>query len=524
VTYTAVDCQGFAGGFTLGAVQAGFKLVGKREMQGGFGVANCEANRHLLGDDWVSEAVVPEAWSVPSGGADLVFGNPPCSGFSVLSSKSFRGVESKINACMWAFSNYAAKVAPQIAIFESVPLAFTQGHSLMTALFESLREKCPDPNWKLYHVRHNAYALGGPAMRARYFWVAARIPFGIEIERPGKLPVFRDIIDDLATQDEGTWGPQAYTGTPTWYSSRFWSSTGTVDGHVAIDNPNTRRTRDILAELDWQPGEYAQKATRRFFEKHGKLPDSWGHLQSKLIERDFAQGYNTPTMWHPDKPARVVTGAGMLNGVHYSEKRTFTHREVARVMGFPDDWLIEPLQNVPGLFMTWGKGITVDCGRWIARWALRALEGNPGTHVGGLVAEDQYLIDVTNAWKPNCDTVTQSTRNILKKLTVLVSEEKIVTEAAVAPEATATEAPAEASTAKRGRPRPQDTKERDEKVFLAVAGSERRVTREEVAQGVGITGSEAYLSLYRLNKALRVERTREGGNHVWGVRASAEVA
>jgi len=37
--YRAVDCQGFAGGFTLGMVQAGFHLVGKREMKAGFGVA-----------------------------------------------------------------------------------------------------------------------------------------------------------------------------------------------------------------------------------------------------------------------------------------------------------------------------------------------------------------------------------------------------------------------------------------------------------------------------------------------------
>ena len=109
MTYTAIDCQCFAGGFTLGLVQAGFKLIGKREMKGGFGVANCEANRHLLGVDWDAEAVSPEAWSVPQGGADLVAGNPPCSGFSVLSSKEFRGADSKINACMWAFAEYAAR-------------------------------------------------------------------------------------------------------------------------------------------------------------------------------------------------------------------------------------------------------------------------------------------------------------------------------------------------------------------------------------------------------------------------------
>lgn len=70
--------MGFAGGFTLGVVQAGFTLVGKRELPGGFGVANCEANRHLLGDQWESQTSTPEAWEVIPG-TDVVFGNPPCS-------------------------------------------------------------------------------------------------------------------------------------------------------------------------------------------------------------------------------------------------------------------------------------------------------------------------------------------------------------------------------------------------------------------------------------------------------------
>src|SRR5690606_24141559 len=59
--------------------------------------------------------------------------------------------------------------------------------------------------------------------------------------------------------------------------------------------------------------------------------------------------------------------------------RTFTHREVARILGFPDDWLIEPLKGTPGLTATWGKGITVDAGRWIAYWARASIEGAPGS-------------------------------------------------------------------------------------------------------------------------------------------------
>jgi hypothetical protein len=74
----AVDVHGFAGGFTLGMVEAGFELAGKRENKAGFGIPNCEANRHLLGTNWKSEAVDPAEWTVVND-AQVVFGNPPCS-------------------------------------------------------------------------------------------------------------------------------------------------------------------------------------------------------------------------------------------------------------------------------------------------------------------------------------------------------------------------------------------------------------------------------------------------------------
>lgn len=71
-----IDCQGFAGGFTLGAVQAGLELVAKREMKGAFGAANCERNRHLLGENWSTQVGDSGTWEVVP--AEAVLGNPPC--------------------------------------------------------------------------------------------------------------------------------------------------------------------------------------------------------------------------------------------------------------------------------------------------------------------------------------------------------------------------------------------------------------------------------------------------------------
>src|SRR5688572_10802400 len=193
---TAMDAYGFAGGFTMGVVQAGFELRGKREASE-FGIPACEANRHLLGDNWEAQQGDPAQW-VPED-VDLVFGNPPCSGFSLMSvaaatvegdtgrRRDYRGVHAPVNACMWNFTNFAAKCNPDIAIFESVTGAAKLGLPLMRDLRSNLEEKTSD-RWDLYHVIHDAASVGGAALCRRYFWVASRIPFGIELPEVTRVP------------------------------------------------------------------------------------------------------------------------------------------------------------------------------------------------------------------------------------------------------------------------------------------------------------------------------------------------
>jgi hypothetical protein len=162
--------------------------------------------------------------------------------------------------------------------------------------------------------------------------------------------------------------------------------------------------------------------------------------------------------------------------------------------------LIEPLKTVPGLFLTWGKGITVDCGRWIADWARRALDGAPGGDVGELIGDQEYLIDVTNAWKKDCGTVKRSaTHKVDRGL-----EEGIIN---------MTEAPVtEATETRKGRPRPSDTIERDQRVFDTLT---EPLTREGLSERLAMEPKLVYLSLWRLRRDGRVVRDRRDGTHVW---------
>jgi DNA (cytosine-5)-methyltransferase 1 len=531
VTYRAVDCLGFAGGFTMGMVAAGFQLVGKREMKGGFGVANCEANRHLIGDGWQAESCDPAHWSVPVGGVDVVFGNPPCSGFSVMSSKEFRGADSKINHCMWSFIEFAARCLPQVAIFESVQMAFTRpdGLDLMRRLRNRI-EELTNERYDLYHVLHNALAVGGSSMRRRYFFVLSRVPFGVERVAPARVPVLNEVIGDLATLPE-SWELVPYDQEPSWWSVSRRSTISSVDGHRSIDNPITRRIRDLLRGTVWNAGESIATVAKRFYQSYGRLPDSWMATESKIVRNNFNMGFTTPVRWAGDRYSRVITGGSLYTTVHPQLSRTLTHREVARIMGFPDDWRIAPLKDVSGLQMTWGKGITVDCGSWIGRWISDALDGSPGSYGGCKIGDREFLIDATHWYDSNLIQSNLRPERKYRKLFHLPLEQQTRKE-----EITVTEPVLETNDKTAGRPRPQHTIDQDEQAYAAIeqaAAAGTPLTKTTLAAAIGVPENKAYLSLYRLRTTGRIHKesapaAEEGGKRgfVWvpGAEAPAEAA
>lgn len=391
-----VSCQSFAGAFDLGATQAGMTLVHKVEQVGGFGLANVDRNRHLVGRDWSMQACKPAEWTPIA--AEAVIGNPPCSGFSPLSNKNFRGMASPINDCMKALVDYAARIGPYVVAFESVAQAYSGGRELMQHLRDRL-ESLTGQNWDLYHVKHNAASVGGCALRRRYFWVASRIPFGVEEVELSRVPTLRDAIGDLSGLSL-TWESQPTRRHPSWWVQEQDIHRGTVDGHQIDRAPYVERALDLIrGGQTWSVREIVSTVARRYYEENGELPPSWHATQEKLIRTNFSMGYNQLIRWDPDQMARVITGGAMGLVMHPWEDRTITHREAARIMGYPDDWLIRPLRRLGGLRLTWGKQIPVQSGRWIANWIRSSIEGAPGSDTGTLIGDRERLIDHTNTYQ-----------------------------------------------------------------------------------------------------------------------------
>jgi site-specific DNA-cytosine methylase len=367
----ALDCQTFGGAFSLGVARAGFKIIGKREGAAGFGVPMYRDNTDLLGvDPSTIQTDIPAAWETAD--VDLIFGNPACSGFSSASTcvvtdreNGYRGIDSPANQGMWDFINLGS-CNPTIAIFESVPGAYGQGHELMRTLRTQLEAESGE-QYALHHVLHNNSALGGCAERKRYFFVASRVPFGVDQVTLERTLTLRDRIGDL----ENSFDPSI--------------------GHVVLDGPRSRRLSELASNVEWNADESAGIAFERA-RKQGVELVTWNREKPGV---DSRTSLYAARRWNYDKPARVIRQYACAENVHPTQPRCFTFREAARIMGLPDNWSVQAAVENRANGQAWfGKGIPVESGQWIATWAAASINGQPGPITGTVIGDREYLIDV----------------------------------------------------------------------------------------------------------------------------------
>jgi FkbM family methyltransferase len=410
----AVDVHGFGGGFTAGAVRAGFQLVGKREGPGGFGVSLFEANRALLGDQWKAQACDAKEWEPVA--ADVVIGTPPCTAFSNMSAGfSDRGADAAINHCMWDLIRYAAKVKPGVVVMESVAGAYTKGLPLMEALRVELCERS-GLMYRATHVLQNNLSLGGCTNRKRYFLVLSQVPFGVESANLHWLPTVGDAISDLSDLQLG-WESQHVDAAPTWWSASMRTADHTVDGHQTPRSNHGDRLTDLVTPPDgvsWEPGDRVADVLQRYYAQHERLPESWRYQfkgrrdkslppitrEEQLVTRGMDPGgFGQTRYWPWDQPGSVINGAGP-HMIWHPSNRIATHREVARLMGFPDEWRVGSAAEDKQLHMFWGKGTSVHPAWWIMTWARESLLGHPGEKVGDELPDGSRLVDVSGDWRP----------------------------------------------------------------------------------------------------------------------------
>ncbi len=333
----AVGVHIFAGGFSLG-VEQHFTLVGHLET-GKFGVATWSANRPGIPVRVDPRARWDETVAGLAGRVDLVYGNPPCGGFSRLNANG-RGPGSPLNAGIAQVVHTGARLGARIIVVESVQQALTDGHPFFQPLYEEVRSRYPGQVWLLV----NTFNHGVCQWRPRVFWILGS-----------------ELFEVKPTVTEPSCLLKALAGIPP-------------------DAPNQEPLEDVLDTPDLAavipdlpPGGTPHDIPDIVREKAPRV------LRLRQWTR-FAMHW--PTRLLVDEPGRVITSKPML--VHPTEGRLLTARECARLMGYPDGF------RLVGGKRTWmpqlAKGVCPPAGAWLAGEVAAYLRGErPGLGPGARV-------------------------------------------------------------------------------------------------------------------------------------------
>lgn len=338
----AVGVHIFAGGFSLGMKQAGFRVRAHFEASE-YGVATSKANHPEL-DVWTD----PGKWEGHVGQyqPDVVFCNPPCAPWSAAGSKVKGGKrdysagadprDPRVACFHQAFG--FLKVRPKVLAIESVTRLWTAGR----ALADGLIAQATDDGYETSVVLHDGLECGLPQRRKRVFLVFHRV--GIEWARPSEPGprTVREAFADLLDPDQ-----EIGRVCPEW-------------AELIPDVPPGGRLRDAYMRR-W--GE------SRWDEARGVYGGRPGFLRRRL-------------KW--DAPSPTVTGDPCL--YHPEENRVLSVREAQVLCGYPADY--EFVGAIGRKYAQIAQAVTPPVGRWLGKTLIQALKAEKRHSPGRIQVHD----------------------------------------------------------------------------------------------------------------------------------------
>jgi len=394
VGYRAVSLFSGCGGFCEGVRLAGFDVQAAVELDR----FACQTYRHNFPEVALMEGDVHHflnddsaVWQLEKGRfaqltdveTDLVFGGPPCQGYSQIGTRILDDPRNELYA---QFVRVLTTLRPRLFLMENVPnmLLLAKGRfkrEVLEAFAENGYSNCGV-------VVVPATAVGVPQLRKRAIFFGVRNDLdlgdsaedfflsGLDQEKQPEQWV-RHAISDLPARTAIHYEDLKYPGARAgndildelrldrdgrWYSSAY--KLRKVGGQLRLFNHHTKemeeRRRNLISFL--KPGAKADSLPLDIW--NGARPEKWRRL-------------------HPDKPAYTILAQmhrDMSEWVHPRHERWITVREAARLQSFHDgfvfkssEWqMLKQIGNaVPPLL---GRAVAA-----VAESALLRLDGMPVT-------------------------------------------------------------------------------------------------------------------------------------------------
>lgn len=217
---------------------------------------------------------------------DIVLSGPPCQGFSAAGS---RNPKDRRNGVLVAVARAIAKIQPDCAIIENVSTVLADKHG---ERLDSFKQTLTEAGYYVGKIVLNSSEYGVPQKRKRAFFFVT--------QRPLDLQIIEKLLDchkvpPVTVQD-------ALHGLPT--------------------PPVRPDSYDDEAELEGPTNHFAMRHSQSVKDKIAAILPGTGPMSYRRL--------------HPVRPANTLFSGHRAPPAHFSEPRSITVREAARLQGFPD--------------------------------------------------------------------------------------------------------------------------------------------------------------------------------------------
>lgn len=348
--FYAVDLFAGAGGLALGLEEAGFSVVLANELEKDFAHSyrlNHPKTKMLQGDIHDFDFAKEVGTLGLSGKISLVFGGPPCQGFSTIGKKD---ENDDRNSLFWQFLRAVEEIGPEFVLFENVSgFKRMYGGRMHATLLGEL-------NRLGYNTKEdilNAVDFGLPQYRERTIIVGFKEKYSFVFPQPEKKQYLTlwDAISDLPQIESGEKADNYDYHPRNEYQKRMRTKNSSLTEHTAPTHGEK-----LLKVISLVP-------------EGGSIMDVPEELRPKSY---FA---NTYARLLPDRPAPTITRnfgtPSSSRCIHPFLNRGLTTREGARLQGFPDNYQFVGSRSAKNLQI--GNAVPPLLGKALGKQILRSL-------------------------------------------------------------------------------------------------------------------------------------------------------
>ncbi len=314
-----IDIFSGAGGLSLGACCAGISV--QYAIESNIHAAATYNLNHADTDVICADIRSVEPRPFKRAGLTILFGGPPCQGFSTSNQKT-RNAANPRNWLFSQFLRYTKATIPDWVVLENVKGL----RETANGMFESLiRKELERMGYKVAIWVLNAVDYGVPQKRSRVFFIGTRngrIP--PEPKKQKRHFTVRDAISDLPDLSPGAMLDELVykNGSCSSYAHQMRGGLKSCSGHVVTNNNSLvlRRYRHI------PPGGNWCDIPARLMKNYTNLVDN----------RSRHTGIYRRLAW--DEPSIVIANFRKNMLVHPDQHRGLSVREAARLQSFPDHY------------------------------------------------------------------------------------------------------------------------------------------------------------------------------------------